>query len=262
MSTLVLTLIVTCLAFTGIWLIQVKLRDVGVIDFYWAPGFFVILSVTAAFSGFNPALLVLGALVGVWSLRLTSHLVDRHLNATSEDARYADMRVAGGASFWWVSLFKIFLLQALMQWMIASPIHVLADVDGQLLAPAALAIGLLFYVVGMVIEVIADRQLREFKRRQLPAGSLLTTGLFSVCRHPNYLGEMIIWVGLGFVAYAYSAALMAFSGVGLLIVVMVLVSIPLTEDHLRKSRPGFEAWANRTPMLIPRLASLRQLAGA
>ena len=262
MTALALTLFVTMSAFTGIWLIQVRLRDAGVIDFYWAPGFFVILLVTGVVSGFNSAVLTMVGLVGLWSYRLTSHLVERHRNATAEDGRYAAMRAAGGASYWWTSLFKIFLLQGLLQWMIATPIHVLSGLDGSVLFPAILLAGLVLYGAGMAIETISDRQLRAFKMRKPIDGSLLSSGLFSISRHPNYLGEMVLWTGLALVAFAFSGSMWAFAGPLLLIVTMVFVSIPLTEDYLRQTKPAFETWASRTPMLIPRLSSIRQVSKA
>jgi steroid 5-alpha reductase family enzyme len=249
------TLLISVAAFIGIWLIHVKLTDVGIVDYYWAPGFLPIALAHAWFFGFNPASWLVFVLLLVWSVRLTSHLIDRHHRMTSEDARYAAMRASGGETFWWKSLFTIFMLQGILQWIIASPLHVIAQGStGSLTAPLVL-VGLGLFVIGFIVEAIADWQLRQFRLESSGPNKLMQTGLWSSSRHPNYLGEMILWVGIGFIAYSVSGSFLAFVGPLVLISAMWFVSIPLTEDHLAKSRPEFAAYANRTPILFPSMST-------
>ena len=250
-TALATTLIVSLAAFTGIWLIHVRLADIGIVDYYWAPGFLTISATNAWIFGFNPTSYLLFGLMFVWSLRLTSHLVDRHRRMKSEDARYAAMRAAGGRSFWWKSLFSIFLLQGCLQWVIASPLHVVAQSSSvELFTPLAL-VGLAFFVVGFFIEAVADWQLRQFRLMANSEGQLQQTGLWSISRHPNYLGEMILWIGIGLIAFSASGSIYTFVGPVILMCAMWFVSIPLTEAHLAKSRSAFAAYAARTPILVP-----------
>jgi steroid 5-alpha reductase family enzyme len=249
------TLFLSIAAFTGIWLIHVWLADAGVVDYYWAPGFVVISAAHALFFGFNPASWLLFVMLLIWSLRLTSHLVDRHRRMISEDARYAAMRSGGGDTFWWKSLFTIFMLQGFLQWVIASPLHVVAEAQtGSPTAPLAL-FGIALFAVGFVVESIADWQLRQFRLTQSGPDKLMQTGLWASSRHPNYLGEMILWVGIGLFAFSISGSFYAFVGPAILICAIWFVSIPLTEDHLAKSRLEFAAYAVRTPVLVPSLNS-------
>ncbi len=252
------TLFISLAAFTGIWLINVWLSDAGVVDYYWGPGFLAISAAHGWIYGFNAASWLLFALILVWSVRLSSHLVDRHMRMTSEDARYAAMRAAGGKAFWWKSLFTIFLLQGFLQWIIASPLHVVAQsASGSLTSPLAL-IGLSLFTIGFLIEAVADWQLRQFRLKASGPNQLMQTGVWSWCRHPNYLGEMMLWVGFGLIAFAVSGSFYAFVGPVILIAAMWFVSIPLTEDHLAKSRSEFAAYAARTPVLIPSVNSTPQ----
>lgn len=255
------TLVVTLLAFTGIWLIHVKSRDAGYVDFYWGPGFAVMALMHGADSGFTAASAILTAAVLIWAARLSAYLVGRHKKSNSEDGRYAAMREAGGAAYWWKSLFSVFLLQGLLQWVIAAPVHAVFTQShfGATGWPLFVS-GLILFAAGMWIEWTADSQLAAFKSQPAPSGGLLTTGIWSACRHPNYLGEMILWSGIGLSAFAATQSPFAFLGPLVLTVTMRFVSIPLTEEHLQKTRPLYAAYMARTPMLIPRLSAFRSAA--
>lgn len=258
---LTVTLIITCLAFTGIWLIHVSTEDAGVIDFYWGPGFAVIGFFTMAFHNtFSLFHLIFMAAITLWAARLTWHLGTRHMRATSEDGRYREMRSYGGSSYWWSSLFKVFLLQAVILWVIAAPVHIAMHSP----APADInvflfALGLLIFIVGFVFESIADAQLVRFKQQRNHSDAepkIVEQGLWAISRHPNYLGEITLWWGLGISAYAISGSALALGGPLLLTAVILGVSLPLTEQWLEKSRADYAAYKQRVPKLLPRFAAL------
>ena len=257
------TFLVTLLAFTGIWLIHVRMKDVGVVDYYWGPGFAVIGLVHGWINGTSAAAAILTAAVLLWSVRLSVYLVARHRKSGGEDPRYVAMREAGNGSFWWKSLFKIFLLQGVLQWIIASPLHAVYY-GSQVGEPVGtlFILGIFLFAVGLALESISDWQLARYRNVSSTQGRLLTTGLWGLCRHPNYLGEIILWAGLGIAAFAATQSFFALAGPIILAIALIYVSIPLTEDHLRRTRPQFEAYTVRTPMLVPRLASLLKAKSA
>ena len=193
-ASLITTFAVTCVAFTGIWLINVLTEDAGVIDYYWGPGFAVIALVHVGLHGIDRfhQWLMLAAIV-LWSARLALHLVRRHHSATQEDGRYRAMREAGGSSFWWVSLFTVFLLQATLLWLIAAPVHIAFALDaGESVSSGLFWLGMAVFAIGFAIEWIADVQLASGKHvlaRNEPETALVTDGLWGFSRHPNYLGE-------------------------------------------------------------------------
>lgn len=253
-AALTITLVITCLCFTGIWLINVMTRDAGVIDYYWGPGFAVIAAVHLYIHGSGSVHeWILFAAVCIWAFRLAYYLVGRHHNSTSEDGRYLEMRENGGPNFWWTSLFKVFLLQAVLLWMIASPLHV--AFGAQATANSGLfAAGIMLYLGGFAFEWIADKQLARGKQDAEDAGfsnSLYVRGLWGKSRHPNYFGELTIWWGLAIAAFAISNAWIAFIGPAILTLVMRYVSIPLTEQHMLRTRVDYAAYVKTVPMLIP-----------
>ncbi|MEN0001115.1 MAG: DUF1295 domain-containing protein [Pseudomonadota bacterium] len=252
-SALLITYAVTCVAFIGIWLINVMTKNAGVIDYYWGPGFAVIGLIHLAMNGASTSfdLIFVGA-IALWAFRLAQHLVRRHHAMSEEDGRYAAMRESGGPNFWWVSLFSIFLLQATLLWLIAAPVHVALGHE-QPVSEVMFGFGMAIFVVGFAMEWLADRQLavgKEAFGESERGGALFRSGLWGISRHPNYVGEMVLWWGLGVAAFAMSGNPIAFAGPILLCTVMIAISIPLTEQHMVRTRPAYRDYQKRVPMLI------------
>lgn len=251
---LLVTLAITCLAFTGIWLINVITEDAGVIDYFWGPGFAVIGIVHLYFHPLiGPLHAIFLAAVIFWSLRLAIHLVRRHHSTPHEDGRYRVMRQQGGPSWWWASLFKVFLLQGVLLWMIAAPVHaVFLSSNGFVPLTAMFVGGMAVFVLGLAIEWISDVQLARGKAAQNSGAEseMVTTGLWGISRHPNYVGEMVLWWGLAIAAFALTGAWWVFAGPALLCAVVIGVSLPLTEQHMVRTRPAYGAYMERVPALV------------
>lgn len=260
-----LSLVVTALAFAALWRLSLRKHDCGVVDLYWAFGFAVIAAIEfAALPARSGTQIVLLVLTVVWAARLGLHLVSRHLGAEGEDARYAKMRRDGGPdwprkSFWWV-----FMLQAGVMWLVATPQHAAFTTATPASNDWALALGMALFAIGFGIESLADAAIARFRSDPANRGMLLTTGLFAWSRHPNYFGEAVLWWGLGLVGYAVSGAAWAFAGPLVLTVLLLKVSgVPMLDSHLA-DRPGFAAYAARTSAFVPlppRRAAVVPLAG-
>ena len=59
-------------------------------------------------------------------------------------------------------------------------------------------IGFSIAIIGLIIEVVADRQKRKFRMNISNKGEFIRSGLWSISRHPNYFGEILIWLGISF----------------------------------------------------------------
>jgi len=249
---LVTSLLLSLSGFTAIWLIHVPLKDAGIVDYYWGPGFAVI-----GWSGLlmgaeaSPIKLLLLSALTIWSVRLAIQLILRHRLMTGEDARYARMRAEGGPSWWWQSLYKVFLLQAVILWVVASPVHALVAAPASATLSLSGEIGLFLFAAGLLIEGIADWQLHRHRLAGKSGRETLAKGLWAYSRHPNYFGEILLWVGLGLAAHDLSGAWWAFVGPVVLALVIRFVSLPITERHLIASRADYAAYAARTPVLVP-----------
>ncbi|WP_081773896.1 DUF1295 domain-containing protein [Ahrensia sp. 13_GOM-1096m] len=251
---LALTLAVTLTCFIGIWLINVMTQDAGVIDYYWGPGFAVIGGVNLYLLGTGSFYewFLFGA-VCLWALRLAGYLINRHHGSTLEDGRYRVMRENAGRGYWWKSLLTVFILQAVLLWLIAAPLHVAFGADYAAI-PLLFWLGIAVFAFGFVYEWVSDHQLATTKTtsgHSVRSLTLVKNGLWSRSRHPNYFGEIVLWCGISIAAFALSGSILSFVGPALLAFVMIKVSIPLTEQHLEKSRPAYSSYKKTTPMLLP-----------
>lgn len=248
------------------WGLSITLRNVGVVDLFWAGGFVLVLAVSAAATQAttNAGAVVLSVAVGLWAARLTVHMAARFFSERHEDARYAVFRAEAGEAWWWQSALKVFLMQAIILWIVATPIHAVFIAPSPAVTPALLWIGGLVFTVGFLIEAIADLQLSAFRGDPLNAGRTCTTGLWSYSRRPNYFGEALVWIGLGLVALGSSWDWWAMVGPVALLAVMLGVSAKITEAHLRKSKRGYAEYMTRVSFFLPRKPrpSTRTIPGA
>ena len=118
------------------------------------------------------------------------------------------------------------------------------------------AFGLTVWVFGFAIEVTADRQKTVFRRKH--PGRFIGTGLWRWSRHPNYFGEIVLWMGIAIVA---SSALRGWQWVTMispLFVAFLLTrvsGIPILEkraDERWGDDPAYRRYKSRTPVLLPR----------
>lgn len=245
------TLAISLAAFTAIWGLSVALRNAAVVDVYWAAGFPVIAFVSwwlAPGPGVATLPLILAA-VSLWAVRLQAHLSWRFLQEQHEDARYAKFRADAGPGWWLRSLPQVFWLQAVLMWIVATPLHAAALSAPGSAIPLATGIGGVVFLVGFVVEAVADWQLARHRSNVLNAGRTLREGLWAWSRRPNYVGEALVWIGLGLVALGGGAPWWAMVGPVVLVAILFGVTGPLTEQHLRSAKRDYADYAATVPLL-------------
>lgn len=247
-----LPLLVAMTAFCVMWPISVMRRDASLVDLIWGPGFIVQLGTALAISdNISSRGWLLLCLVGAWSVRLSFVLSRRRFREGHEDARYTAIRESWGAGFWWKSLFIVFVLQAFLQWSISlGPISGAVAPDLPLGGMAML--GFAIAVSGLVLESMADRELDIFKR-DAPPGALLETGLRAHVRHPNYMGEILFWIGVALICVEGGAALGILSPVLMTFFLTKVSGAPLLDERLSATRPAYREYRKRVPAFLPAL---------
>jgi len=245
-------LVVAVIAFTVLWIVSLPLRNASIVDIFWGAGFIVIGLFYLVKSPQTPdfrGLLVL-ALTVIWGLRLTLHLAVRNTGA-GEDFRYAAWREETGPAFWWKSFFKVFLLQAVVLWIVSSPMLLAWRDSGKPAITLLDVIGIGLWIFGFVFESVADLQLALFKRDPANKGSIMNTGLWSLSRHPNYFGEAVLWWGIGIVALS-AGGWLALIGPALITFSLVRVSgVAMLDAGLVERRPGYAEYIRTTPAFLP-----------
>ena len=131
-----------------------------------------------------------------WALRLTAHMV-RRIRSGPEDFRYLNWRKEWGTTFYWRSWLQVFILQAFFLLIIAAPLFIAAPCNATSLQITQYP-GLVIWTAGWVIQLTADEQLHRFRKQKNKTSRFLQTGLWKYSRHPNYLGEIMMWWGIFF----------------------------------------------------------------
>lgn len=254
--------------FTGLWLLYRRTNRLAVIDLFWGGGFVLIGAVHGSFFATTLYHVIFMLALSVWAARLTAHLASRtvghkgqeghhgeaeHQCESEDDPRYEAMKMDGGARFRLTSLWKVFWLQAVIQFGLALPIHVLFLMQES--APITLTLygtGMVLFAAGLAIEVIADRQLTRFKAQNPPRHQLLTSGLWAWSRHPNHFGEALLWFGLTLMVVAVTGAWWTLLAPLALTLIMVKLSgVAMLDDHLSKTKEGFAAYRENTSAFFP-----------
>jgi len=236
----------TLVVFAG----SVALNNSSVYDPYWSVAPLPIALYWVATAGvFGLRQLLILALLTLWGARLTTNWALRWRGPADEDFRYVEIRGKTGKAYWPASLASIHLLPTAWVFLGLVPIFpALARPGFAILdVAAALVTGL-----AIAIETIADRQLRRYLRAPHDEHGVLDSGLWSRCRHPNYLGEILFWWGLFLFGMAAQPS-WVFSFIGPLSITLlfVFVSVPWMDRRMLAGHPAFAARLQTTPALLP-----------
>jgi steroid 5-alpha reductase family enzyme len=253
-SAITATIVIGCMLV--LWVVSIVIRDMSIVDIFWGPGFGVVALVSyfsSADVGVESRRTLLTVLTVAWSLRLGIHLFVRN-HGKGEDPRYtAAFRARYSAGLHLHTLFKVFLLQGVLIWLISMPVQV-----GQfLIRPERLGvpamIGALLWAVGFLFEAVADWQLARFKRDPANRGRVLDSGLWRYTRHPNYFGNACLWWGLFLIACDHWLGVVTIFAP--LLMTHFLVNVTgkaLLESRMRQARPEYADYIARTSGFFPR----------
>ena len=251
MLQLLLGLVAIVIFFTILWGLSVRLQNTSIADAGWGPGILVIgLTYYLSSNGYPLRAHLTLILLALWGLRLGAHLGLRN-RLEGEDYRYVKWRDEYEDSWWWFSYFKVFLLQAVIAWIVSLPIY-FAIVS---LVPSSLNLfdflGVLVFFVGFVFEALGDEQLRRFRADRANKGQVLDTGVWHYSRHPNYFGEAAVWWGFGLIGLA-AGGFPGLLGPFILTYLLLYVSgVPLLESSLITSKKGYITYVGKTPAFLP-----------
>lgn len=231
---------------TILWIISVRIRNAGIVDLVWGPAFALVAwaSWFAAGRPDVPAVWIVNAMVTLWGCRLGLHLWHRNVGH-GEDFRYATWRKETGPSYWWKSLFTVFLFQGVLILIIGAPL-----IGQNLVATPVrplLPLGIALWLAGVIIEAVADLQLQRFRATRKTAEEVLDTGLWRYSRHPNYFGDALVWWGLALASMTdVGDAWMIVSPILMTVFLRFISGVTLLERTLAARKPGYRDYMART----------------
>ena len=196
--------------------------------------------------------LIITCAVILWALRLGSFLFIR-IRKMNKDKRFDGMR----ENFF--KFLRFWLLQALAVWVVT--LSLTSTLASQSTGTNVYVfVGLAVFMIGLFIEAIADSQKYVFAQSPANKDRWIQSGLWSISRHPNYLGEILVWVGVCVMSQAVlvgSYRLYALASPLFITLLLIFVSgIPLLEkaaDNKWGNDPKYQAYKKKTAVLIPHI---------
>jgi len=245
-----IALVAAVAMFTLLWLISLPLANASIVDIWWGPGFIWVawFSLFAVAGEITARGLLVCGLVTLWGVRLALHIGYRNAGH-GEDFRYAQWRRESGRDFWWISYFKVFVLQAVVLWIIATPI-ITAELGSGALGWLD-ALGVILWLFGFVYEATADRQLQRFRSDPANRGRVLRTGLWKLSRHPNYFGEAVLWLGIALIGVSGGGPIALVSPALLTFLLLKISGVAMLDRALVERRSGYADYVASTPAFFP-----------
>jgi steroid 5-alpha reductase family enzyme len=226
------------------------LQNASVYDPYWSVAPIVILTLLVIDLGtFNPGAVILLLIIWYWGVRLTVNWALTFSSLGQQDWRYDLLRSQTNRLYPLVSLTGIHLFPTLVVFLAIIPaIHY---IQVGRITPVTI-IGYAICLAAATLQWIADYQMHRHKKSRPERFRIIDSGLWQYCRHPNYLGEIMMWWGV----YVVMASVLPqrwylLAGALANTLMFLFISIPMAEKRLACSKQNYREYASRTPMLLP-----------
>ena len=196
--------------------------------------------------------ILLWALVVVWAVRLGTFLFGR-IRKAGKDDRFDELKPS------FIRFLNVWTIQALWVTFTFAAALVAITTTVRKGLDAFAVIGLLIWIFGFAFEVIANSQKSRFAADPANKGKFIQTGLWSKSRHPNYFGEIMLWIGVAVIALPVLVGLQWVALISPLFVTLLLTrvsGVPLLEAKADKKwggQPDYEEYKKKTPVLLPKL---------
>ena len=226
---------------------SVVFGNASVYDPYWSVQPMVILIAFAVGRELTPMGVLLLVVVGFWGVRLTANWAYTFDNLYHQDWRYTMLKEKTGVFYPLINFVGIHMVPTLVVYGCILPgVYALQNnLAGNVGSVLCLCVSL----GAAVMQGIADIQMHRYRRHK--EGNFIRRGLWKYARHPNYLGEILMWWGVGLaVVLALPEAWYLLFGALANTLLFLVVSIPMA-DKRQSRKDGFEQYKRETRMLLP-----------
>lgn len=222
-------------------------KNASVYDPYWSVQPIAIgVAYVIAFGGTISSIILL-TVVCLWGIRLTANWAYTFKNLTHQDWRYTMLCQKTGKLYPFVNFFGIHLVPTLVVYACILPL--VAVILYQPAFNFLMLLGVVFSVGAFTLQGIADIQMHKFRKRK--TGGFIRDGLWKYSRHPNYLGEICMWWGVGLSAVILMPTKWyLLLGAVLNTLLFLCISIPMA-DKRQSKKDGFAEYKKQTRMLLP-----------
>jgi len=168
----------------------------------------------------------------LWAIRLGSFLFMR-IHKAGEDRRFRDIKPN------FTRFFMTWTLQGM--WVSMCLLCVITAISSGIITNSIFYIGLVIFIAGFAIEVVADNQKTVFRKNIANKDKFISTGLWAYSRHPNYFGEILLWFGIAIMSFSSLNGLQYLTLISPIFVYILLVyisGIRILENN------GYKKWGH------------------
>ncbi|MBQ3572702.1 MAG: DUF1295 domain-containing protein [Clostridia bacterium] len=229
-----------------VFAVSIAVKNSSVYDPYWSVQPIVILCALAIKYGVNSAGALILAVVCVWGVRLTANWAYTFQNLNWQDWRYTMLKEKTGRAYPLINFLGIHLFPTIVVYLCVMPAVYLIESGAQI--NRFLVLGCVISLLGALTQAIADVQMHKYRKNRV--GNFIRTGLWKHSRHPNYLGEILMWWGVAIACAATLNKVYLITGAVVNMLMFFFVSIPMA-DKRQSRKEGFEEYKRQTRMLLP-----------
>ena len=221
--------------------------NASVYDPYWSVQPPVILAAFAIGGGINPLGILLLVAVGLWGVRLTANWAYTFHGLEHQDWRYTMLKEKTGIFYPLINLLGIHMVPTLVVYGCILPAVFAMVYDAKVTIPSVIFVTV--SVLATLMQGTADCQMHSFRKSKV--GGFIRVGLWKYSRHPNYLGEILMWWGVGLACFcAMPDRWYLLAGAVANTLLFAFVSIPMA-DKRQSRKQGFADYKKQTRALLP-----------
>lgn len=241
------------IATIGIYISSIIFNNSSMYDPFWSVSPIPIVLYLGYFSN-NLQLDLLGlslvvCVVLFWAIRLTHNWIMVWGGLNEEDFRYIDLKKGNLLKKEFVNFFGIHFIPTLQVNVSLLPIYFVFT--GDVIYYDWIFVGSLISILAVILQIISDKQMRDFKKDVLNKNKIMNLGFWKYSRHPNYLGEVMFWIGLYVMALSVNdiPSWLILSPISML-VLFVFISCPMMDERSLNKRPGYKDYMKKTSQLL------------
>jgi steroid 5-alpha reductase family enzyme len=244
------------LAFLIQWLVFIPAYLLQTEKFFDLTGsitYISIITIAVFFStGADGRAILLWALVVIWAIRLGTFLFGR-IKKAGKDDRFDEIKPS------FIRFLNVWTIQGLWVTFTMAAALVAITTSTRKEMDCYSVIGVLIWLFGFIFEVAADTQKSRFSADPANKGKFIQTGLWARSQHPNYFGEIVLWIGVAIIALPVLQGWQWVAMISPIFVTLLLTrvsGIPLLEkkaDTKWGGQEDYESYKKKTPVLIPKL---------
>lgn len=195
--------------------------------------------------------ILISAPIIFWSLRLTRNWIISWDGFSHEDFRYIELKKGGKIKLEFINFTGIHLIPTLQVNLSLFPLYFLFNSYELSSLNYPLIFASIFTILAVIIETIADEQMRSFRSNKKNEGITMNKGLWKYSRHPNYFGEVMFWVGLYLMAFLSikTPFWLILSPISM-IILFIFISCPMMDNRSLKKRSDYKQYMNNTSQLF------------